>query len=487
MLFTDPCFLFLLLPVILAVYYCTPRAGKNYVLLGASIIFYALGEGVSTLVVLASIIINFFIGAWIDSQSDHQRRKVALTVGVIINLSILGVFKYLGFVVGNISSLIVALGGHAIPPPKIHLPLGISFFTFHALSYIIDVFRQEVKPMKRPSTFGLYIMLFPQLIAGPIIRYKTICDQFTVGGPKGRHHNWDIFSEGVKRFIIGFGKKMLIANTVAQAADTIFTIKPYLITPSVAWLGVLCYTLQIYFDFSGYTDMAIGLGKMFGFVFPENFNYPYIASSITDFWRRWHITLSTWLRDYLYIPLGGNRVSKPRLYFNLLTVFFLCGLWHGATWTFVVWGLYHGFFLIIERVGLKDFLERHKIIRHAYLLLVVMVGWVFFRADDFLKAFQMLQRMAFLGDNSQAFFTTAQCVTPTLLVAIIAGILFSLPLAPWLDSFINREVGTADRITSRLVDICAGLSEFAMLAAVFLASTALSAAGTYNPFIYFRF
>ena len=474
MVFTDPCFLFLLLPVILAVYYCTPRAGKNYVLLAASIVFYALGEGVSTFVVLASIIINYFVGAWIDRQTDHQRRKGALIIGVIVNLVLLCIFKYAAFVVLNISAVVVALGGHKLNPPKIHLPLGISFFTFHALSYIIDVFRQEVKPMKRASTFGLYIMLFPQLIAGPIIRYKTICDQFTIGGPKGRHHNWDIFSEGVKRFIIGFGKKMLIANTVAQTADTIFTIKPYLITPAVAWLGVLCYTIDIYFDFSGYTDMAIGLGKMFGFVFPENFNYPYIASSITDFWRRWHITLSSWLRDYLYIPLGGNRVSKPRLYFNLLTVFFLCGLWHGPTWPFVAWGLYHGFFLIIERVGLREWLERHKIIQHFYLLLVVMVGWVFFKADDFPKAFQMLTRMAFLGDNSQAFFTTHQCVNRTLVVALIAGIIGSLPLAPILDGLVTRSVGAAEGLKSRLVDLSAGLGEFAFLAAIFIAALVLN-------------
>ena len=446
-----------------------------------------MGEGLSTFVVLASIVINFFIGAWIDGTADPKARKGALIIGVIINLALLCVFKYSAFVVQNISVVVVALGGHALKSPKIHLPLGISFFTFHALSYIIDVFRKEVQPMKRPSTFGLYIMLFPQLIAGPIIRYKTICDQFTIGGPKGRQHNWDIFSEGVRRFIIGFGKKMLIANTVAQTADTIFTIKPYLITPGVAWLGVLCYTIDIYFDFSGYTDMAIGLGKMFGFVFPENFNYPYIATSVTDFWRRWHITLSSWLRDYLYIPLGGNRVPKWRLYFNLLTVFFLCGLWHGATWTFVVWGLYYGAFLIIERVGLLEILEKHRIIRHVYLLLVVMVGWVFFRADTFSKAGEMLMRMAFLGDNSQAFFTTKQCVNPTLVLALIAGILGSLPLAPVLDRLINHTVGTAGGLWSRFVDLTAGVGEFAILAAIFLASTALSAAGTYNPFIYFRF
>jgi alginate O-acetyltransferase complex protein AlgI len=374
-----------------------------------------------------------------------------------------------------------------LPLPKIHLPLGISFFTFHALSYIIDVSRQEVKPMKRLSSFALYIMLFPQLIAGPIIRYKTIYEQFTIGGPRGRRHNWDTFAEGVRRFIIGFGKKMLIANTVGQAADTIFAIKPAFITPAVAWLGVICYTLQIYFDFCGYTDMAIGLGKMFGFTFPENFNYPYIASSITDFWHRWHITLSTWLRDYLYIPLGGNRVPRWRLYFNLLTVFFLCGLWHGATWTFVVWGLFHGAFLIIERIGLRNWLERRRVVQHVYTLLVVMVGWVFFRSSSFTEASEFLARMSFLGEHNGEFFTLAQCVNPTLVIALAIGVLGSMPLAPWIGAALDRAAAAARGGRLWLVDLAAGVGEFTVMVAIFLASTALSAAGTYNPFIYFRF
>jgi alginate O-acetyltransferase complex protein AlgI len=267
MLFTDPCFLFLFLPVVLAVYYFTPRAGKNFVLLGASVVFYALGEGWSTFAVLASIVINFIVGRWIESiaerrqssvaisagtepnelqysMEDRQRARFALAIGVIVNLGLLSTFKYCRFLVGNLNFLLVAVHVRQLPLPKIHLPLGISFFTFHALSYITDVWRQEVKPMKRLSSFGLYIMLFPQLIAGPIIRYKTIADQFTIGGARGRRHSWDLFAEGVRRFIIGFGKKMLIANTVAQAADTIFTIRPTLITPAVAWLGVICYTLR---------------------------------------------------------------------------------------------------------------------------------------------------------------------------------------------------------------------------------------------------
>jgi alginate O-acetyltransferase complex protein AlgI len=487
MLFTDPCFLFLLLPVVLTVYYCTPRAGKNYVLLAASLIFYALGEGWSTFVVVASIAINFYIGTLIGAAPDQKSAKGAMVLGVVVNLTILCVFKYAAFVVRNINVPLVAMGLHQLSVPKIHLPLGISFFTFHALSYIIDVFRKEVKPLKRSSIFGLYIMLFPQLIAGPIIRYKTICDQFTIGGPRGRQHSWDIFSEGVRRFIIGFGKKMLIANTVAQTADTIFTVRPYLITPAVAWLGVLCYTLQIYFDFSGYSDMAIGLGKMFGFTFPENFNYPYIATSITDFWHRWHITLSSWFRDYLYIPLGGNRVPKWRVYANLLTVFFLCGLWHGATWTFVVWGLFHGFFLIVERAGLKNWLERHHAIRHVYTLLVVMVGWVFFRSNTFAGAGQYLVRMTFLGSNSSAFFTMAQCVNRALVLAVAAGVIGSLPIVPLLGSAFDRAVAAAGGAGSWLVDLTAGTGEFVALSAIFVASTALSAAGTYNPFIYFHF
>jgi alginate O-acetyltransferase complex protein AlgI len=487
MLFTDPCFLFLFLPVVLAVYYFTPRGGKNFVLLGASILFYALGEGWSTFVVLASIVINFFIGQWIEKRGDRQRSWGAIVTGVIVNLVLLSTFKYSAFLVENLNILLAAVNVPRLPLPKIHLPLGISFFTFHALSYITDVWRQEVKPMKRLSSFGLYIMLFPQLIAGPIIRYKTICDQFAIGGPRGRQHSWDAFAEGVRRFIIGFGKKMLIANTVAQTSVTIFTIRPTLLTPAVAWLGVVCYTLQIYFDFSGYSDMAIGLGKMFGFTFPENFNYPYIASSITDFWHRWHITLSSWFRDYLYIPLGGNRVPKWRVYLNLLIVFFLCGLWHGAMWTFVVWGLFHGAFLIIERMGFRNWLERRRILRHVYVLLVVMVGWVFFNSNTFTQANEFLMRMAFLGGNDAAFFTLKQCVNRTLVIALVVGALGSLPLATWVGVMIDRAGAAARGGRLWLVDLTAGVAEFAAMAAIFLASTALSAAGTYNPFIYFRF
>jgi alginate O-acetyltransferase complex protein AlgI len=291
----------------------------------------------------------------------------------------------------------------------------------------------------------------------------------------------------VRRFIIGFGKKMLIANTLAQTADTIFTIRPTLITPAVAWLGVVCYTLDIYFDFSGYSDMAIGLGKMFGFTFPENFNYPYIATSITDFWHRWHMTLSSWFRDYLYIPLGGNRVPKWRVYLNLLIVFFLCGLWHGAMWTFVIWGLFHGAFLIIERIGLRKWLERRLILRHVYALLVVMVGWVFFRSNTFPAAIEFLTRMVFLGDNSSAFFTLTQCVNRTLVIALVAGALGSMPLAAWMGAAIDHAGTTARGGRLWLVDLTAGVAELAAMIAIFLASTALSAAGTYNPFIYFRF
>ena len=326
---------------------------------------------------LFSIAFNYGMGLIIDLSPTQLVRKMTFTAGVAVNLGLLITFKYADFLVNNLNNLLglAHLAPHRLP--RLHLPIGISFFTFHALSYVTDVYRREVKPMRRFDSFALYITLFPQLIAGPIIRYKIICDQFA-----HRQMALEGFSEGVRRFIIGLGKKLIIADTVAYTADQIFSAKyPGLLTPSVAWLGLVCYTIQIYFDFSGYSDMAIGLGRMFGFKFPENFNYPYIATSVTDFWRRWHITLSAWLRDYLYIPLGGNRVPKWRVYLNLLTVFFLCGMWHGATWTFVAWGLFHGAFLIIERVGLARWLRASsRVLRHGYALLVVMIGWVFFNA-----------------------------------------------------------------------------------------------------------
>jgi len=498
MLFTEPRFLFFFLPLCLLCYYLYPRQLKNTCLLTASILFYGLGEGFYTAVVIVSIIFNYFQGHFIDMKDDPKWRKQTLAFGIICNLLLLIVFKYAGFVVDNINALTSLAHIHAIPHPRMHLPVGISFYTFHALSYLTDIYRREVKPMRRFDSFALYITLFPQLVAGPIIRYKTICDQFEIATPtagggmtKGRIHSFQNFAEGIRRFIFGFGKKMLIADTCAAVADAIFNVPHGGITPSAAWLGILCYTAQIYFDFSGYSDMAIGLGRMFGFVFPENFNYPYIARSITEFWRRWHISLSSWFRDYLYIPLGGNRVSPARTYLNLLIVFFLCGMWHGATWNFVIWGLFHGAFLILERAGFGKLLEKcPRPLQHAYVLLVVMIGWVPFRAETLPDTLSFLAKMFYLTPATATDATPALFLNNQVLIALLAALVGSIPWLPPLRRWWQGRLespGLTGAAGSTFAALFARTIELASLALVFFASVSLAAAGTYSPFIYFRF
>lgn len=482
--FTAPTFLFLFLPVVLAAYFVTPRPLRNLILLIASIIFYAEGEKFYTLVMIFSIVFNYVAGLVLQNEEDAAMRKALLIVGVAVNLGLLATFKYADFIVGNLNVVLRAI--HLAPQPlhHLHLPIGISFFTFHALSYITDVYRREVKAMRRFDSFALYITLFPQLIAGPIIRYKIICNQFS-----DRRVTLEGFAEGIRRFVIGLGKKLLIANTVALTADQIFQAQHTdQLTPGVAWLGIVCYTLFIYFDFSGYSDMAIGMGRMFGFVFPENFNYPYIASSITDFWRRWHITLSSWFRDYLYIPMGGNRRRPIRVYFNLLTVFFLCGLWHGATWSFVIWGLYHGVFLIIERLGLGKWVEE-KLgpLRHAYVLLVVMVGWVFFNARDLSQAVTYLSVMFGLRGGSGTEYYAALYLNKAVLLALAAGVSGSTPIVPWLRSAWDRAAARAAESGSLLLDVLGRGVSVALLAVIYVGCTMMSAHGSYSPFIYYRF
>jgi alginate O-acetyltransferase complex protein AlgI len=358
------------------------------------------------------------------------------------------------------------------------LPIGISFFTYHAISDVVDVYRRDASAQKRPVEAALYLLVFPQLIAGPIVRYRQIAAQLTA-----RVTTLDDFAAGVRRFIVGLGKKMLIANTLAAPADQIFGLPADQITTAHAWLAVTCYTLQIYFDFSGYSDMAIGLGRMFGFRFPENFNYPYIASSVQDFWRRWHMSLSAWFRDYVYIPLGGNRASTGRVYFNLVLVFFLCGLWHGANWTFVVWGLFHGAFLVFERLGLLDALARlPALLRHAYVLLVVMVAWVFFRADSIGGAATMLQALVGFGGAAPSPYTPIWYLTPQVALALAAGIAGSGPLLPWLAGLRERATTEAPRAA-----FAWETASTLALMAVFAGAIIQLAAGTYNPFIYFRF
>src|SRR2546425_1448106 len=371
MVFASPIFLFLFLPLILATYFLLPRRWGNAALLVASLAFYVWGEGLYATIVITSIAFNWALGKRIGDAKDPRARRRWLALAVAGNLAVLAIFKYANFFVANLHA---ALGAHswgaiAIAIP---LPLGISFFTFHSISYLVDIYRKNATAQRNIGSFALYILLFPQLIAGPIIRYKDIAQQIA-----SRERRFADVAEGVRRFVIGLGKKVLIANTLGRVADQVFAIAPSELNTSVAWLGLVCYSLQIYFDFSGYSDMAIGMMRMFGFRVLENFNYPYISQSIREFWRRWHISLSNFFRDYLYIPLGGNRRGKVRGYANLVIVFLLCGLWHGANWTFILWGAWHGVFLVLERAGVEGALERTwRPLRHAYALAAVLGGWV---------------------------------------------------------------------------------------------------------------
>lgn len=472
MLFTEPSFLFLFLPVLLALYFALPARGlpRNVLLLAASVLFYAKGAGRFTWLVGALIVFNYAAARVVDRRRHAPDGRWILAAAVVVDLTVLATFKYADFAVRNLNAVRAAAGAPAFPLPHILLPIGISFFTFHAVSYVVDVYRRDATAQKSPVEAGLYLLLFPQLIAGPIIRYREIAAQLTT-----RTVDIPGFAAGVNRFVIGLAKKVLIANIVAVPADAIFGMPSGELTAAHAWLGALCYTLQIYFDFSGYSDMAIGLGAMFGFVFPENFNYPYIASSIQDFWRRWHMSLSRWFRDYVYVPLGGNRVSAGRTYVNLVAVFFLCGLWHGASWTFVAWGLYHGAFLVIERLRRRASPRRRGALAHVYSLLVITIGWVFFRADTFGQAAGFLRAMAGFGLSRPTPFAAAYYLDPRTVGVILLGIAGATPLP----AAVGRRLAS--------IGPAPGLLEPAAVIALLAVSVMFIAAGSYNPFIYFRF
>ncbi len=484
MVFSSPLFLFLFLPVTLAVYSLLPglRARNGFLLL-VSLLFYAWGEVGFVLLLLVSTLVNFALGRWLERYTDPSGRKRIVALAVLVNVGFLAFFKYAGLAVATCNLPLKWLGVGTLPVPAIALPIGISFFTFHALSYIIDIYRGKWRAARDPRDVALYIFFFPQLVAGPILRWNAIAPQLEQRTP-GRA----LFAEGVRRFIGGLAKKMIIANAVAVPADQIFSLPANQLSTPVAWLGAVCYTIQIYFDFSGYSDMAVGLGKMFGFQFIENFQFPYTAQSIKDFWRRWHISLSSWFRDYVYIPLGGNRVSPLRNHLNLVAVFFLCGLWHGASWTFVIWGLYHGAFLVLEKTSWGTLLERlPRPLRHGYALLVVMLGWVVFRADTFAGAADYLQAMAGASQVMQAQ-PVSRYAGHEVVWALCLGAAFSLPL--W------NSVKQAGRQGAELIpagvgrEICVGLGqviEIVLAVALLLISSAWLAGGTYNPFIYFRF
>lgn len=465
MVFSSFTFLFIFLPLVLLTYFLAKkRQLRNIVLLVFSLIFYAWGEPVYVLLMLLSIIVNYFIALKIERQK--RGKKKWMIIDVIFNLGIIGFFKYGNFIIQNINSIFHSNIGEM----NLALPIGISFYTFQVLSYVIDVYRKTVPAQKSIVNLGMYVTLFPQLIAGPIVRYETVAEEI-----ENRKENFDEVVEGLKRFFIGLGKKVLIANQMALIADTIYGGDLATTGTVTLWLAAVSYTLQIYFDFSGYSDMAIGLGRMFGFHFLENFNYPYIAKSITDFWRRWHISLSTWFRDYVYIPLGGNRVSKLKWLRNILVVWLLTGLWHGASWNFILWGVYYGIILIIEKVFLGKIIEKlPKVLQHIYALFFIIIGWVIFRVEDFSQMGIVFQKMftwqvSGIVDNIILNFDIFSSL-PYILIGIVGSI-------PLLAKVREKRTETSS------YQIVSNLWAFG----VFVVSICFLLVATYNPFIYFRF
>lgn len=470
MLFSSITFLFIFLPLTLLLYYLVPFRMKNYVMLAASLIFYAWGEPVYIILMILSIILNYFCGQDIYEKRDNARAmKMSLMFGVVMNLLILGFFKYYGLLMDTVNAILPI----DIPYRVLALPIGISFYTFQAMSYLIDVYRKEVKPQENVLYFALYISMFPQLIAGPIVRYIDIEEQL-----KERSINPNKFGEGAMYFIRGLAKKVVLANTFGAVYEQVAAMQMGSFSTLTAWVGAIAYAFQIYFDFGGYSDMAIGLGKMFGFEFLPNFNYPYIAKSITDFWRRWHISLSTWFREYVYIPLGGNRCTPSRHILNLLIVWMLTGLWHGAQWNFMFWGLYYGVILILEKYLWGSKIEKlPSAVQHIYAFVLVLFGWVFFFSPTLGYAGQYLKVMFGIGANGifdkQGFF---MIFTNWLLIVI--AILASAPRGYKL---LKKITGCWQSEEVRAIVTCA------VYIAMFLLCIAFLVTETYNPFLYFRF
>lgn len=472
MVFSSVTFLTGFLPMVLLLYYVLPKRGKhpmrirNTLLFLASLVFYAWGEPVYVILMLISTFADYAFALYADcwnQKGDRRRARRGVYASVLVNLGMLGFFKYTDFIIGSLNGLL----GCEIPLLHLPLPIGISFYSFQTLSYTIGVYRGEARPQRSPLDLGAYVALFPQLIAGPIVRYSTVAEQL-----QERKESLDSFSDGFCRFIVGLGKKVLLANQVGYVFAQL-SASP---RPSVAgaWLGALAFGLQIYFDFSGYSDMAIGLGRMFGFEFLENFNYPYIARSITDFWRRWHISLSSWFRDYVYIPLGGNRGGRAKQYRNLLIVWLLTGIWHGASWNYVLWGLYYAVLLVAEKALLGKWLVRlPSALQHLYTLLLVLVGWVIFAFEDLSQMGLWLQTMFGLGggaliDRQTLFYLKnyAACI----LLAIAASF-------PWWKSLLEKVRSSRALQTVQAV----------LWLALFVLSIAFLVSDTYNPFLYFRF
>ena len=467
MLFSTMTFVFMFLPIVLVLYLVTKKELHNPILLISSIIFYAWGEPKYLAIMLLTILINWLGAIGVDKFKNHKKLVLALTI--IANLGFLIYFKYFNFLIDNCNNI---FHSH-IDPLNIVMPIGISFYTFQALSYVVDVYRGDCNVQKDIYKLALYICLFPQLIAGPIVKYHDVAEQID-----SREVNFEKVDLGVKRFIIGLSKKMLIANTMGAIADKIFIQNPDTFSPLVAWIGSIAYTFQLYFDFSGYSDMAIGLGLIFGFKFLENFNYPYISKSITEFWRRWHISLSTWFKEYVYIPLGGNRKGKLKTLRNLGIVFLLTGIWHGAAWNFVVWGIWHGFFIIIEKIiNIKEFEQKHtqkwvRFLQHIYCIFAFLIGWVMFRSETMSYAWQYIKNMFGLVRVHDISYGMGYYIDNFEIIIFVCAILCSMPL-------FNKLLEVKNKFGRTLINI--------WLLILFILSAATIASSTYNPFIYFRF
>ena len=473
MVFSSPVFLFAYLPLTLAVYYLMPLRWRNLALFLLSLVFYGWDKPIYISVMLFSVTVSYLCGFPIGKYRDRDRHRarVWLVVSLVLNLSVLVFFKYTNFIIENLR-LIPPLAGVLHPLEWLELPIGISFYTFQIMSYSIDLYRGENETQRSYIAFGTYVALFPQLIAGPIVRYRDVDRQLL-----SRTHTVDRFASGVRRFAVGFGKKILLGDALAAVYAYLSTAADFEFTILSGWLMVATYTLHIYFDFSGYSDMAIGLGRMFGFEFPENFRYPYMASSITDFWRRWHITLSTWFREYVYIPLGGNRRGRARQYFNLAVVWLLTGLWHGASWNFVLWGLFYLILLVAEKAFLLRLLERNRLTRvlgHIGALLLVGIGWMIFDHTDLGEAFRIIGGLFGIGTAGFAAATVswqALRLLPLLAVSVAAA-------TPYPTRLWNRLTGRRPALT---------VLEPVLLVAVLALSVACAVRSDYSPFLYFNF
>ena len=464
MVFSSIIFMFTFLPIILVTYYLSPRKLKNFILLLGSLVFYAWGEPIYIILMILTIVINYVLALLIKNQKG--RRKIFILT-LVLNVGMLGFFKYYDFIVGNINS-IFSLN---IQYNNLSLPIGISFYTFQTISYIVDVYLNKVKVQKNIISFATYISMFLQLVAGPIVKYTDINDKL-----EKRKESIDEFGYGIERFIAGLGKKVLLANNIGYLWSVISVLDINNISVATSWIGIAAYTFQIYFDFSGYSDMAIGLGHMFGFTFKENFKYPYISKSVTEFWRRWHISLSTWFKEYVYIPLGGNREGIKKQCRNLMIVWTLTGLWHGASYNFIIWGMYYGVILIIEKFIIGRYIKNlPTIFRRIYTLVIVMVGWVFFGMNTLYEALNYLKVMFFISGNT-IIDNTALYYLSTNIILFIILIIASTPMP----AYIVKKVKSYNSITC-----------YTMIGAVniliLIIATAYLLSSTYNPFIYFRF